>query len=94
MSGLDLATMTSADPRELAFSMIRFYGTASAFTLAERYAIRSTAIGDPHGHGKWANAAKVIRELIETEQRLNNPLTLRAKSVAMRAPPSECRCEG
>jgi hypothetical protein len=61
--------MDSTNAKDLAASMMRMYGKAAAFTLADRYAAECTANGDSHGHGSWATAAAVIGELIELERK-------------------------
>jgi hypothetical protein len=63
--------MSSADPRDLAFSMIVLYGKKRAFALADRYASDCSLNADLHGHSRWALASAVIGDLIEAEQRLS-----------------------
>jgi hypothetical protein len=60
--------MSSSEDRELADSMIRLYGKAKAFSLAERYAADCTANNDHKGHVKWASVAARVSELIELDQ--------------------------
>jgi hypothetical protein len=57
------------ETRQLVDSMLRLYGKAKAFTLADRYAHDCTVNGDHHGHEKWAAAAAVIGDLIDQDQR-------------------------
>jgi len=61
--------MADNEGRALAESMVRMYGPAKAFTLADRYAIDCTANGDTSGHSKWAAAASVIGETMEMRKR-------------------------
>jgi hypothetical protein len=63
--------MSSADPRDLAFSMIVLYGKKRAFALADLYASDCSLNADLHGHSRWALASVVIGDLIEAEQRLS-----------------------
>jgi hypothetical protein len=62
--------MNRAGPKELAASMIRFYGKADAFSLAKRYAADCAANGDHLARAKWATAATVIGEYIKADQKL------------------------
>jgi hypothetical protein len=59
--------MDSTDAKDLAASMVRHYGKAYAFKLADRYASECSSNGDSSGHNNWAAAAAVIGELIEME---------------------------
>jgi 2-methylcitrate dehydratase PrpD len=61
--------MPANESRELAESMIRLYGKAKAYNLADRYAKDCTNNGDHHGHARWAGAAAVIGELIDLDER-------------------------
>jgi hypothetical protein len=61
--------MDSIDAKDLAASMVRHYGKAYAFKLADRYATECSANSDSSGHGSWAAAAAAIGELIELERR-------------------------
>jgi hypothetical protein len=56
-------------PKDLATSLIHFYGKAEAFSLAHLYANHPTTSGDSQQQSKWATAAAMIGELIEAEQR-------------------------
>ena len=62
-----LPLMISNQARALAESMLRMYGPAKAFSLADRYATECTAGGDGSGHKEWAEVAATIAAL--TEQR-------------------------
>jgi hypothetical protein len=62
--------MISAEPQDLAFSMIHLYGKKRALTLADRYAADCSMNADHHGHNRWARAASMIGNLIAAEERL------------------------
>jgi len=61
--------MDSTNAKDLAASMIRMYGKATAFSLADRYATECSTNGDSSGHSSWAAAAAVIGELLELEHK-------------------------
>ena len=52
------ANMNSADPHDLAFSMIVLYGKKRAFALADRYASDCSLNADLQGHSRWALASR------------------------------------
>jgi hypothetical protein len=62
--------MTAAEPHDLASSMLRMYGKAKAFALADRYAQDCIAHSDQDGHKKWASSTAVIGMVIEVDSRL------------------------
>jgi hypothetical protein len=64
--------MNLSETRALVDSMIRMYGLAKAFSLADKYAAACTSNNDAAGHSKWATAAAVIGELMDQQQRFGN----------------------
>jgi hypothetical protein len=58
--------MSTNEGRDLAGSMMRMYGPATAYSLADRYATECTASGDVDGHARWAAAALVIGERLDS----------------------------
>ena len=69
-SAFNWVAMISADPHDLAHSMIHLYGMKRAFSLADRYARDWSSNAGPQGHNKWELAAAVIGSLIQAERRL------------------------
>jgi hypothetical protein len=62
--------MILVETRDLATAMIRLHGKVRAFSLAGRYAVDCTAVGDTEGQYRWAAAAVLIGELIDVDKRI------------------------
>jgi len=61
--------------RDLVTSMIRIYGKAEAFYLADRYAIHHHTNGDTSAHARWIDVAALICEQIELDRRFGKQPT-------------------
>ena len=71
--------MPPIDATTLAESMVRMYGLATAFKLADHYGRECTESGDSAGHSQWAGVAHMLGERIETEKKFGNFYSRRAE---------------